>query len=51
MPEAMDMILAILGHVMQEVKALALQTEHQHYKQRDLNSLSAMDGCDHPLQN
>jgi hypothetical protein len=25
MPEAMDMILAILGYVMQETKALALQ--------------------------
>ncbi len=29
MPEAMDMILEILGYVMQKAKALALQKKHQ----------------------
>jgi hypothetical protein len=32
MPEDMDMILAILGYVMQEAKVLALQKKHQHDK-------------------
>jgi hypothetical protein len=36
MPEAMDMILAILGYVMQEAKALALQKEHQHDKDKGI---------------
>jgi hypothetical protein len=36
MPEAGDMILAILGYVMQEAKALALQKEHQHDKNKGI---------------
>ncbi len=32
MPEAMDMILAILGYVTQEAKKLALPKYHQHDK-------------------
>jgi hypothetical protein len=33
MPEAMDMILIILGYVTQEAKALALQKNHQRDKE------------------
>jgi hypothetical protein len=36
MPEATDMILAILGYVMQEAKALALQKEHQRDKDKGI---------------
>jgi hypothetical protein len=36
MPEAMNMIVAILGYVMQEAKALALQKEHQHDKDKGI---------------
>jgi hypothetical protein len=36
MPEAMDMILAILSYVMQEAKALALQKECQHDKDKGI---------------
>ncbi len=32
----MDMILAILGYVMQEAKALALQKEHKHDKDKGI---------------
>ncbi len=32
----MDMILAILGYVMQEAKALALQKEHQRDKDKGI---------------
>ncbi len=32
----MDMILKILGYVMQEAKALALQKEHQHDKDKGI---------------
>jgi hypothetical protein len=36
MPEAMDMILAILGFVTQKGKALAMQKEHQHDKDKGI---------------
>jgi hypothetical protein len=36
MPEAMDMILAILGYVMQEAKALALQKEQKCDKDKGI---------------
>jgi hypothetical protein len=36
MPAAMDMILAILGYVTQEAKALALQKNTSVTRQRDL---------------
>jgi hypothetical protein len=36
MPEAMDMIRAILGYVTQEAKALALQKEHRHDKNKGI---------------
>jgi hypothetical protein len=36
MPEAMDMILAFLDHVTQEAKALALQKEHKHDKNKGI---------------
>jgi hypothetical protein len=32
----MDMILAILGYVTQEAKALALQKEHKHDKDKGI---------------
>ncbi len=34
MPEAMDIILAILGHVMQEAKSIGSAKEHQHDKDK-----------------
>ena len=36
MPEAMDMILAILGYVMQEAKASALQKEQKRDKDKGI---------------
>jgi hypothetical protein len=36
MPEAMDMILEILGYVTQKAKVLALQKEHQRDKDKGI---------------